>query len=251
MTLQQFILGAVPPAPPVPYDTKVLALSPIAYWGLDDTAGTIAVEKVNGGAWNGTYVNTGGITLDEVGMGDGNPSVLFNPIGNENGNVAINSAGLSAGYNGDEGTIGIWIKPFDADTWLAGVSKRFFTLQVDFVDRIVLEITGNPANESRFMREANDSNVLSEDLPYSSLGWQHWMGRWSQSGNTQSLMYNGVQVSQESGLSVWTGGAFDSDVTRLGSFNASGTAEMNGWMAKAVIFDRWLDDPDALSVGSA
>ncbi len=245
MTTQQFMLGDVR----VPYDERILALNPIAFWGLDDTAGIVAVEKVNGGAWNGTYTNTDGITLNEPGIGDGNPSTLFNRLNNENGNVAIASAGLSAGYDGDEGTIGMWVKPYNAGTWESGNGSRFFSIQVDFNDRLVLEITGNPSNELRFMREANNVMTQTEDRPYSSLMWQHWMGRWSRSLDTQDLLLNGVSVLEQPTSQDWTGGALDPDVTRIGSFNAAGTAEMDGWLAKAVIFDRRITDIEALSVG--
>jgi hypothetical protein len=60
------------------YDSVVLADSPVAYWPLNETSGTVATD-LTGNGYSGTYQGTAGTnyTLGQTGIGDGEGSVLF------------------------------------------------------------------------------------------------------------------------------------------------------------------------------
>ena len=59
----------------ISYDSTVLADTPVAFWPLNETSGTAAADSTGNGH-GATY--TGGFTLNQTGIGDGEPSVAFN-----------------------------------------------------------------------------------------------------------------------------------------------------------------------------
>jgi hypothetical protein len=73
-TAERFVGGSV-------YAEAVLADSPVSYWRLGESSGTVAVDEM--GTNVGTYV--GSITLGQTGalVGDADTSVLFNPADSE------------------------------------------------------------------------------------------------------------------------------------------------------------------------
>jgi Concanavalin A-like lectin/glucanases superfamily len=76
-----------------PYNDAVLADSPIAFWPLNETTGTVATDATGHGH-DGTY--TGTFTLGQTGIGDGDTAVLFN---GSSGYVAVSDhAALRPGY---------------------------------------------------------------------------------------------------------------------------------------------------------
>ena len=102
----------------VPYYSVVMADSPIAYYRLGETSGTVAADS-SGNGYNGTY--EGGVTL-------GSPSLILNNVGNlalgGNGtNVYVNVGGPSTLYGLNRNfSIEAWIKPnFTASGQASGI----------------------------------------------------------------------------------------------------------------------------------
>jgi hypothetical protein len=57
------------------YNTYLASLGPLAWWKLDDPAGSATVADSSGNGYTGTV--NGGVTLGEVGPGTGGTSALF------------------------------------------------------------------------------------------------------------------------------------------------------------------------------
>ena len=85
------------------YQSKVLGYSPIAYWPLNDAAGTQATELVNG--WHGVSSN---VTWGVTGIGDGETAASFNGT---NSQINLFSASLAAAFGVNEGTLMYWVNP--------------------------------------------------------------------------------------------------------------------------------------------
>ncbi|MFC1806567.1 DNRLRE domain-containing protein [Planctomycetota bacterium] len=104
------------------YSDAVLADSPIGYWRLDETGGTNAPD-ISGGGHDGTYTNTGSITLGQAGPRPGDGFLGLEADNNApqfagNGHVAVPGAFLPTGgspraftgwFNGTSSTNQGWL----------------------------------------------------------------------------------------------------------------------------------------------
>jgi hypothetical protein len=181
-------------ATPVPtYKQKVLSYSPIAYWALDETAGTIAIDSTGLGR-HGTY---SGVTLGATTFVDGNAA-----LGQDGVNDTINlySSALMAALNPNAGTILYWFDPVQS-SWAGGV------------DHIPLSFnsTGNTigfrwfptgAIEFRY-RGQNVNMVVANTLQAGAIdGWVMAGGTWS---NTAKLYLNGSLAAESLSIDPrWT-----------------------------------------------
>ncbi len=86
----------------VAYTDKVLALSPVAYWILNESSGA-DVADATGNTPDGT---ASGVTWGVDGIGDGNTAAGFDGI---NDSIDVISAELAAVFDADEGAISFWV----------------------------------------------------------------------------------------------------------------------------------------------
>lgn len=70
------------------YMKKVLGYSPIAYWMLDETTGTVAVCQVSA-AQNGVFARDISVMGTEVGIGDGNTAPTFDGTQDVSTSIAV------------------------------------------------------------------------------------------------------------------------------------------------------------------
>jgi hypothetical protein len=105
------------------YESKVLSYSPLAYWKLDETSGTIAVDSsVNANA--AAYV---GPTLAANTFLDGSPAPNFDGT---NDYVNLYSAGLAVDWDAadpNQGTIALWVRVSGAGVWTDGTAAGAVT----------------------------------------------------------------------------------------------------------------------------
>jgi hypothetical protein len=100
------VLGGGPsPAAALTYDQEVLADSPVAYWRLDETSGTVAHDS-SGNGLNGTY--SGAITFGQAGAVAGDSAAQFGDLASIS--VPDNNL-LDLGTSANPGfAIELWIK---------------------------------------------------------------------------------------------------------------------------------------------
>jgi hypothetical protein len=228
------------------YNERILALGPIAYWPLDDLAGVTARDLAAGdGSLDGTYLNAP--DLGEVGIGDGSTSVKFNDPAPADQLVNIYSAALNAVFNGDEFTIGTWLRALNAGFWTDGLQYTFFRYYASGANRMYIQKSaGN--NEIRVFHRASDNFEIVDNVGQSELTWVHWMWSVSLAADELKVFKNGIQIGPTvNGMGAWVG-ALNINNTRYGAATNT-VSEMQGWLAKGILFDRALNDADALAVG--
>jgi len=215
---------------PTAFQANLLALSPLAYWPLSETSGTIAYDMAGG--YDGTYVGS-------VALGQAGPT-----------NASFGSPSLAAGFDGATAYVDIPEGPFDitnAITTMAWVQIANFTTfdgifgHGDTSWRMTLNPTGNPG--------ANDGNVGSADATSPTAivdnNWHFlvytFTGDFSKANNG-SLYVDGALVAHDTialkppgnGLDVWIAGAPDYGTGRL----------LPGNIAHAAIFAQALSAAD-------
>ncbi len=229
------------------YNDKILALSPIAFWPLDDTSGTVARELVS--SLDGVYLNPTGFTLGADGIGDGAPSVLFNDAGEDNGNVSTYSSGLSSVFDGAEGSHGVWTKILNASIWTDGVFRYTIHNYADGDNRMYL---GKMTTSNQWRRYYESGNVGKNQTAAvtTSVDWVHWLTTWSEAADEVKTYRDGVQWGvTATSLGVWSAGALHASFQRISTTQGT-VGEWKGWLAKGVIFDKPLSAAEALIVAT-
>lgn len=210
------------------YYTKVLALSPIAYWPLGDKIGSVA-EDISGNGFDGAYIS---VTLGQSGIGDGRTCPLFNGSGSF---VNIYSTGFRDAFDGDEGTSIIWAKLFNAGAW-GGGAKRVITLEADGTNRVTIRKSSS-ANQLDLFQVAGGSAKVISKTSISELGWMALGITWSKTGDKVIAYYNGTQEgSTLTGLGSWVG-TLVSTKTIIGAGITTPTLLWYGYLAHCAIWD--------------
>jgi len=216
---------------PGSYQAAVLSNSPLAYWPLNETNGSIAYDIV--GAHNGAYV--GNVTL-------GQPGVASSGFG---------LPGYSALFDGTSAYVDIPEGPFNitsAVTAIAWVNVRVaptFAGVIGHGDgswRISINGSGDPGSA--------DGSALDATSPTSVIGTGWHMLAYSYTGNANvtnngSLYVDGVLKAQNtvgaisgSGYDVWIGGSPDYGTSRL----------LAGNIAQASVFPAALSSAQVLAI---
>jgi len=225
---------------PATYQSKILALNPLAYWPLNDAAGPQATD-VSGNSLHGTY---DGVTLGVEGIGDGQTAASFDGI---NDLVDIYSASLNTLVDMTIGSLFIWAKPV-AGILPGGNGFHYpFTIGVDGNNRVIL-LNADAANT--FWFQHNGSAVVDRAVKadYSSTDWNAVGLTWSESADELKGYYNGLQEDATKDTLGSIAGALGSTICVLGSSTNVGADLWEGRLAHAMIWDRVLSDAEILSV---
>jgi hypothetical protein len=183
------------------YVTKVLALSPIAYWTLGEHLGNVAYCNVNA-AQNGTHNNLQG-ALGNAGIGDGQVCPLYNPAGP--GHTDLQTAALSASFNGQTGTLSLWSRVSGASVWTDGTTRIIFILFVDANNFIQINRTA-VNGDLEYTYKANGTTELVTVNGLSTTSWMHHGLTWDLGADEMKAFYNGAQTgATQSGLGTWAG----------------------------------------------
>lgn len=202
------------------YDAKVLGIvgsSILAYLGLEETAvgTTVAVDLINAQNWN--YGNSQ-VTINQGGIGDGKPSVLFG--GAANGQVLPSDttiAYLNSHWNPNEGTMSGWIFMTPTN---AGSVNVFVMFCIGADSNNVIEFLKSASNtvSVSLKRANNESNNPNVSAAYTGGSWLHFAITWSQSNNRMRWFLNGSQVGSDKTLiGTWTANPLTNLMTQLAS----------------------------------
>lgn len=210
----------------VTYASKVLALTPIAYWQMTETSGTNAADS-SGNGYNGTYRNTP--TLAAI-AGAG-PTMGRAPLFGGTSNNDIYSAGFAGAFNKAELTVSLWIR--NNGSWTTG--QRFVSIRTDANNRILIYVSGT--NTIQLFYRAGGASPVSQDmasLPNNT--WMHIALTVSIANNQFKAYLNGTQVGSTQAVSgVWAG-ALGSTNCALGAEDNSGSSGFAGYLAQAAVF---------------
>ena len=222
------------------YTSKVAALSPIAYWPLDELSGSVANDR-SGNGRNGAYT---AVTLGAAGVGDGRTAATLD---GSTSYVNIYSASLAGVNIGPAGTIACWAKVSAAGVWTDSVARRLIYLAVDANNRVSL-VKSNLNNEVDWLYVAGGTTKQAGITTFSPTGWFHLALTWSKTGDAVKFYVNGAQNgSTATGLGTWAGNLAPT-TTLLGAISQAPANVWSGQLAHAAVWNRSLSATEVASL---
>lgn len=231
------------------YSDVVLAMESsdlITYWPLGEASGTTA-DNLEGTAQRDADYNSDVSTWPvETGIGDGNTAPSFDGT---NDLINCYSVSLRNAFDGEEGTILIWLKP-DSGMWTDGNEHIMVYWMADADNRIFFR--KNTANgQAYFWYEANNT---TKTVTVSSQSWEVWTPvaiTWSKTADEFKVYIDGSQVgSTQTGLGAWEAVNLSATLTTIGSYSTSATVPWKGGGAHAACWTKALSGAQILSLAS-
>lgn len=218
------------------YSRKILATAPIAYWPLDEVAGSVARCLVNP-AQNGAVT---GVTWAHDNTGPfGTPAPYFDGA---NDYIEICTAAFQAAFNGPVGSMMIWMKVFNAAVWTDGIGHFALSAYIDNNNRVGLTKSSVDNTTGGYAIAGAGTASLSHS-PYTNTDWFHNLITWSDANNDDEAKgyIDGVQEEPTSNaMNAWAGGALNATRTLIGSYTDVPSNPFYGWLAHAAFWDRVL-----------
>lgn len=226
------------------YRAAVIADSPVAYWRLGESSGTVATDET--GNYPGTFV--GSPTLGVAGIYAGGAAVDFDGT---NDRVSIGSLALT----GFTRSIGLWIKTTaTSPQWIWGrLNTGASELTMIGINYTESEAT---ASGSLLIGQRTSAGTLSDthrcavNLGINDGDW-HYLGAVFQGGQVAKIYIDGVQttvmVNATESPVVATTGAFNVVTSQIGCRDNRGTMQgfFDGAIADFCLYstalsaDRW------------
>ncbi len=229
------------------YSDNVLTVQPahlLAYWRLNEPGGTMVDSSGNGYDGLATTNTKGGI----VGIGDDSKALWFD--GSPNGYVNVYSAGLSAAFNGDAGTVIIWFRIDDTATWSDGTNRFLFdfwgTPYLDLQYVSALKSSTNNTLAFGYRAGAATKNISIEvtpdTLPHCAVV------TWDAAADEFKAFLDGEQVgSTLTGLGVWSATGLYIFQSLIGNYDmGEGNQTWDGILGHCALWDVALT-PDEIA----
>jgi len=213
------------------YYRKIKSLfgsSIIGYWPLWELAGAVAAD-ISGSGRNGAYT---GVDLGYPGIGDGRKSPYFDGTHDY---VNVYSAGLAGAFNGDEGTILVWGKVYDAGVWTDGSYRNLCMFYVDASNYVT--IRKNNTNTLGWRYDAGGS-LKTLTLTVTPLTQMCIGLTWSKSNDRMRGFFSGRQIgTDQASLGAWAG-ALSATTTGIGGYYFPVQYPWYGYLAHGVLLNR-------------
>ena len=202
------------------YSDHVLDTQPdhlIAYWPLWESSGSVANDE-SGNNLDGTVT---GATWGADGIGDGRTALRFDGSGDR---VNIYSAGLNSAFNGQEGTILLWLR---VDSWGADSTHRD-PIRIYVDENNLIEFIKNSAGGTLQLLHRMGSYQRYVTISMSGTTWLCVACTWSKSANKFRAYLNGTQTGATQTMDgTWTGSLSSSNCA-IGAGNS--TASFRPWL---------------------
>lgn len=218
--------------------TKLLALSPatlLGYWPLWEPSGALAAD-LSGNGYDGAVT---GAAFGATGIGDGHTALTCDGSGDY---VDIYSAGLGAAFDGDAGTVLLWIK---TNAWDDGSPRYALYIYAD-ADNFLFVYKLGAGGDLITYRMAGGT-ALYETVDTGGVAtWLCLALTWSHSADEQKTYLNGVQMGTTlTGLGAWSGAPSSMKISR------TSTAAWSGVLAHVALWDSVLSDIEIVSLSNA
>lgn len=221
-----------------PYCDKVGGYAPDVFWPLDETEGDVAYCLIDS-AQDGTYYGPA------LGNSPGpDPDVDAPLFDGTDDYVDVLSAALLAVFNGDEGTLSLWYKAFNAAAWLdLGGHTQFMLADTVEANRISVQHPPLGTELLDCCRRANTVNIKCTGEPgaWNPTTWQHLAMTWSMTADELIYYRNGTQPFAAVGaLQNWTGAG--NHYANIGRYISAGVPESwwHGWIQYVALWDSVL-----------
>lgn len=226
------------------YNDLVMGTGPIAYWPLDETAGTVARCLVNP-AQNGTYSSDVSTWPVGVGIGDGYTALVFDGV---NDYVDVFSATLAAALNGDAGTMLAWGQAA-AGAWTdAALRTIFYTIDTLDSNEYVLVRKSNVNNTMQYRYRSGAALQTVTTAGHADTAFVCWGITWDKTADEVKAWKAGAQDgATQNGLGVWAGGV---DTAYIGSGAGPPNNPWHGGLARVILYDRVLPTAEILNLAT-
>jgi hypothetical protein len=204
----------------------------IAYWALNESSGTSANDLSENG-YHGVY---SGVSLANLAAPGGSSAPLFDGV---NDYVNIGDSGIGAEYDGDEGSLFIWYRPFNAGVLSDGSTDLVIQIVTSTLSWIAIQ-KATTAGRLTIQRRADDSSLKSVNLDgVTAANWLHLGCTWSRNADEFRVYRDGSQTGATlTGLTAITG-SINTQYTNVGvSYRPTLANPLNGWAAHALLLNR-------------
>lgn len=211
----------------------------IGYWRLNEGSGTTAADSSDNG-YDGKLI---GVTGGEVGIGDGVTCMGFDGTDDL---IDVFSSGLANTFNGNAGTLMVWVKVRSLETWTDGQLRRAFYLAANDDNRIIVQ-KSNSADQFAMMYIAGGitSSVAVNQL--NDTEWMCWCLTWDATADEAKVYKNGSQIGDtQTGLGTWAG---IPGITVTGAGSLKPTFVWSGWLAHVALWNTALTAEEIAPLG--
>jgi hypothetical protein len=211
----------------------------IAYWPLAELVGTL-IEDFSSQGNDALYKESP--TLGETGIGDGLTSVLFDGSADW---AWLWSSGLSADFDGKEGTILVWIKVSGSGIWTDGLIHNIITFHASNDDQLQIEKHSNN-NLLRSIYRAGGVSRINSASGISDTDWICVALTWSFSADEIKLYVDGSQAGSTTTIpGEWTAAIDEgADPFKENRLAYHGGNYWSGWEAHVAVWNTPLGSSD-------
>lgn len=219
------------------YYQKLLGYGPIAFWRLNETSGTDALDSTANG-YDGTYSN---VTLNADTGPDGEPCPTFNGTSSQ---MDASSSGVLTTFDTAEGSFIGWLQVSALGIWSNSQNHIVADINYNSVNR--MRLRKNTSNQFEWTYAAGGTTETVTKASITDIGWVHVGLTWSVSNDRVRAFWNGVQQGvDQTGLGTWASAPI---VTYAGS-SGSG-AYWSGSLAGVAVFDYELTPANMLDLAT-
>lgn len=220
------------------YAQRLLALSPLALWLMDETSGS-SVSDATGHGYTGTLTS---ITVNQPGV-DG--ASYYN---GGSGVVHLNAGtnGLASAFDTRSGTFACWAKVNDASVWSTAGNRALCRFGWNTSSNYII-VRKSSTNQLEWLYNGA-SGLRQITSPQTSTAWLHIAFTWS----------NIATIAYVNGSAVGSAGAADASATALSTDYAAlmsqaafaASAAWYGWMDTAALWTRPLTSGEIASIAT-
>ncbi len=224
------------------YARKVLSLSPIGFWKLSETNGTVAFDT-SGNSRNGTYSN---VVLAQPGIFDGFATASLD---GSTSTINIFSSSLQSAFNGAEGTLFLWAKVSGSGVWSDGTTRQCCILRADASNTVeIRRSSGNNQQQCVYVAGGTGKTVTISSL--TTTDWFPIGLTWSKSADQMIAYISGAQTgATQTALGTWAG-SLGSGTTRIGSLNSTPLQVWSGGVGLVAVYNYALSPTQMASLQS-
>jgi hypothetical protein len=220
------------------YQGRVLSTGPIAYWPLNETSGTEAINYGSlGTAANGTLGAAGAApTLGAIAAPGGGLAPSFD---GSNDTINIYTAALNTSFPRTLGSMSIWWKVSAAGVWTDGTVNTLYRCFVDASNYVILRKSATN-NVVEFFYNAGGTSETLTSTAYNNTSWNMMALTWTDAGDEVKWYNNGSQTgATQTGIGTFSGNLSTLD-TAIGSAGTPASEVWSGNLAHAAIWNKVL-----------
>jgi hypothetical protein len=209
----------------------------IAYWPLNETSGTNAVNMEGTAARDAPYNSDVSTWPVATGIGDGGTAPTYDGT---NDSVNIYSASLDGVFDGSEFTISLWFKVSAVGVWTDGANRTAILIGTDTPGNVIEFEKSAVGNRLDFEYTAGSTTKLVSRGSTTSTDWIHLAMTVSAGADEMKAYYNGSQTgATQTTLGTWAD-ALKTTSCAIGSAGGVPAEVTNGYIAHVAIWDSAL-----------